>query len=145
MTPSKGQASVTKAKVWPCTGMWGGVSCGTESPSSPAGLLTEVEVAALVLGLEEAPSRLGVHVGSLGHQELHIVLAAALDGDVQGGLTWKGTARSPGPSSRRAGTRAALEGVGCTVWKWAGGGVLQARAVAGCQEPPDRYSQMRHL
>ena len=56
------------------------------APAPTRPLLTEVEVAALVLGLEEAAPRLGMDVGSLGHQQLHIVFAAAFDGDVQGGL-----------------------------------------------------------
>lgn len=57
-------------------------------PSATA-LLTKVEVATLVLGLEEAPSGLGVHVSSLGHQQLHVVLAAPLYGNVQGRLAWE--------------------------------------------------------
>lgn len=51
-------------------------------------LLTKVEVATLILGLEEAPSGLGVHISSLGHQQLHIVLAAPFNGNVQGRLAW---------------------------------------------------------
>lgn len=50
-------------------------------------LLTKIEVAALILGLEEATTGLGVHVGTLLHQQLHVVLAAALNGDVQRCLT----------------------------------------------------------
>lgn len=73
--------------------------CGESPDLSPVShpqppLLTKVEVAALILGLEEAPSGLGVHVGSLGHQQLHVVFAAALYSDVQGGLAWGG--RQPG-------------------------------------------------
>lgn len=49
---------------------------------------TEVEVASLVLGLEEASACLGVHVGPFLHQQLHVVLAAALNGDVQRSLAW---------------------------------------------------------
>lgn len=60
------------------------------TPQPPPGLLTEVEVAPLVLGLEEAAPGLSVDVGSLGHEQLHVVFAATLDGDVQGGLTWRG-------------------------------------------------------
>lgn len=57
------------------------------APQSPPGVLTKVEVTPLVLGLEEAAPGLRVDVGSLRHEELHVVFAAALDGDVQGGLT----------------------------------------------------------
>lgn len=60
------------------------------APAPTRPLLTEVEVAALVLGLEEAAPRLGMDVGSLGHQQFHVVFAAAFDGDVQGGLAWEG-------------------------------------------------------
>lgn len=64
-------------------------SCCPVCPSPHQPLLTEVEVAALVLGLEEAAPCLGMDVGSLGHQQLHIVFAAAFDGDVQGSLAWE--------------------------------------------------------
>lgn len=67
----------------------------------PPGLLTEVEVASLVLGLEEAPSGLSMDVGSLGHEQLHVMFAAALDGDVEGGLTWGGHGRTVTCGSRR--------------------------------------------
>lgn len=56
--------------------------------STPIRLLTKVEVATLILGLEEPPSGLRVHIGSLGHQELHVMLAAPFNGDVQCRLPW---------------------------------------------------------
>lgn len=76
------------------------------APAPTRPLLTEVEVATLVLGLEEAAPCLGMDVGSLGHQQLHIVLAAAFDGDVQGGLAWEEVGDShQGPGGCRALTR----------------------------------------
>ena len=50
-------------------------------------VVTEVEVASLIFGLEEASPCLGVNVCSLLHQELHILLTASLDGNVEGRLT----------------------------------------------------------
>lgn len=129
--------------VWPCTGpsepwVWGGVrAVGTAEYLPATGLLTEVEVAALVLGLEEAAARLGVDVGPLGHQELHVVLAAALDGDVQGGLAWRGRARSPRLRLPQSRDQTALRGR-CTVWKWG----PQARPTLAA---PKGSSGMRHL
>lgn len=82
--------------------VWGGVraastTIGPQPAASPpwapgptGPLLTKVEVASLILGLEEASPGLGMNIGTLGHQELHVVFAAALDGDVQGGLAWNG-------------------------------------------------------
>lgn len=75
------------------------------------GFLTKVEVTPLVLGLEEAPPGLSVDVGSLGHEELHVVFAAALDGNVQGGLTWREW-RDSHQGSGGAETRPVLEEVG---------------------------------
>lgn len=69
--------------------VWGGVRA-VDTTRHPSPLLTKVEIASLVLGLEEAPPGLGMDVSSLGHQELHVVFAAALDGDVQGSLAWGG-------------------------------------------------------
>lgn len=48
-----------------------------------AKVITKVEVAALISGLEEASSRLGVNISSLLHQQLHILLTASLYSDVQ--------------------------------------------------------------
>lgn len=62
------------------------------APTRP--LLTEIEIASFILGLEEAPPGLSVDVSTLGHQELHIVFAAALDGNVQGGLALEGVGDS---------------------------------------------------
>jgi hypothetical protein len=67
-------------------------SCGPPAPSRP--LLTKIEVAALVLGLEEAPAGLGVHVCSQSHQQLHIVLAATLNSNVQSSLACGGRGQS---------------------------------------------------
>lgn len=89
-----------KARV--ALGVWGGAGAADTSMSSqppappscapvPTGpLLTKVEVASLILGLEEAAPGLGVDISSLGHKQLHIVFAASLNGNVQGGLTWGG-------------------------------------------------------
>lgn len=99
------------------------------SPSPHRPLLTKVEVASLVLGLEEAAPGLGMDVGALGHQELHIVFAAPLDGDVQSGLTWGGGVK--GCHQLGAKTRPDLTaGVGgCGVWAAAPGlGRLLPRA-----------------
>lgn len=41
-------------------------------------VLTEVEVAALIFGLEEATPRLGVDVSSVLHQQLDVLLTASL-------------------------------------------------------------------
>lgn len=49
-------------------------------------LLTKVEVATLVFGLEETAPCLGVHISPLLHQQLHVVLAPSFDRNVQGGL-----------------------------------------------------------
>lgn len=95
-------------------------------PSPHRPLLTKVEVASLVLGLEEAPPGLGMDVSSLGHQELHIVFAAPLDGDVQGGLTWGG-----GEGLSRGG--------GDRKWTRLEGGVgwgVQRVEVGGCSPRP---------
>lgn len=48
-----------------------------------AKLFTKVKVAPLVSGLEEAAPGLGVDVGSLLHQQLHVLLTAPLYSDVQ--------------------------------------------------------------
>lgn len=110
------EAACALGSVWACGQRSPGVSGGVRTasttgyppwppasaPCAPAPtrpLLTEVEVAALVLGLEEAASCLGVDVSSLGHQQLHVVFAAAFDGDVQGSLAWEGV----GDSHRGAG------------------------------------------
>lgn len=49
---------------------------------------TKVKIPALVSGLEEAPSGLGVNVGFFLHQHLGVVFTPPLDGDVQGRLTY---------------------------------------------------------
>lgn len=92
---------------------------------TPPGLLTEVEVTSLVLGLEEAPPGLSMDVGSLGHEELHIMFAAALNGDVEGSLTWGGGGRTITLGSCRAKTQPSLKGVGCSVQIMAGGGAAR--------------------
>ena len=46
-------------------------------------VVTEVEVAPLVFGLEEASPCLGVNISSLLHQQLDILLAASLYGNVE--------------------------------------------------------------
>lgn len=91
----------------------------TMSQPPPRGpLLTKVEVASLILGLEEAPPGLGMDISSLGHQELHVVFAAAFDGDVQGSLTWGvGEGLSPeaetGPGRRAVGCQCGNRVRGC--------------------------------
>lgn len=46
-------------------------------------VFTKVEVTTLVFGLEEASPRLGMNVSSLFHQQLHILLTASFDGNVE--------------------------------------------------------------
>lgn len=55
------------------------------------------------------------------------MFAAALNGDVEGGLTWGGGGRTVTPGSCTAETRPSLKGVGCSVETGWG---LQARALA---------------
>lgn len=49
---------------------------------------TEIKIPALVSGLEEASSGLGVNVGFFLHQHLGVVFTPPLDGDVQRRLTY---------------------------------------------------------
>ena len=50
---------------------------------------TEVEVSPLVSGLEEASPGLSMNVGSLLHQQLHVLLTASLYSDVERRLAWE--------------------------------------------------------
>lgn len=118
--PSGPWVSGEESGLWTLAGLW---------TQPPAGLLTKVEVAPLVLRLEEAPPGLSVDVGSLGHEELHVVFTAALDGDVQGSLTWGGVGGVTQGSGRASRDQTQLEGGGVhrveMAW-W-----LQARASGG--------------
>lgn len=103
-------------------GIWGRVRAVDTAMyrPAPAGFLTKVEVASLVLGLEEAAPGLSMDISPLGHEELHIMFAAALNGDVEGGLTWGGGGRTVTPGSCTAETRPSLKGVGAQCGNWVG-------------------------
>lgn len=123
--PSGPCVSREESGLWTLPGFW---------TQPPAGLLTKVEVAPLVFGLEEAPPGLSVDVGSLGYKELHVVFTAALDGDVQGSLTWGGGGEVTQGSGRASRNQIQLEGGQVhsveTGWR------LQARTLAGSMQGP---------